>query len=217
MGGRIGIAQRTARERWGILGGIFDPIHYGHLAIAEQARDSLGLARILFVPAGRPVHKDVPAADAEHRARMVSLAIADNACFELSRVEIDSDRPSYTVETLAALTSAQPDVDFALIVSSETAAALPTWYEPQRVLDLAQVAIVSRLGHSDISDEWIGRNFYGREDRFVRVDSTHLGHSSTTIRARAAAGKSIRYLVPPPVQTYIEDNRLYGSDDRPAA
>ncbi len=76
---------------------------------------------------------------------------------------------------------------------------------------------MSRLGHSDISDEWIGRNFYGREDRFVRVDSTHLGHSSTTIRARAAAGKSIRYLVPPPVQTYIEDNRLYGSDDRPAA
>lgn len=206
------------RRRWGILGGIFDPIHYGHLAIAEQTREALGLAGVTFVPAGDPVHRAAPQAAADHRVRMVELAIADNPSFNASRVEVDAGRPSYTVATLEAMAADQPEIDFVLIVSSETAALMPdTWHRPERVVELAEVAIVSRLGHADISREWLSRYFPGREDRFLRVVTSHLGHSSTDIRARVAAGNSIRYLVPPAVEGYIGDHNLYRTNDRPAA
>lgn len=197
-------------QRWGILGGIFDPIHYGHLAIAEQTRDALALDKVLFIPSGRPVHKDQPAADGLDRMRMVELAIVDNPAFEASPIELDSSRPSYTLDTLSVLKADQPEVEFVLIVSSETAALMPTWHEPQQIIDLAHVAIVSRLDFADISREWIAHHFSGREDRFIRVETTHLGHSSTAIRERLAAGKSIRYLVPAAVESYIGDNHLYG-------
>jgi nicotinate-nucleotide adenylyltransferase len=206
--------QRRKRERWGILGGIFDPIHYGHLTIAEQAREALNLQMVVFIPAGQPVHKHDPEANAPARMRMVDAAIADNPAFRTDTLEIDTDKPSYTVDTLAALSKRQPDVDLVLIVSSETASYMPTWRQPERVVELAELAIVSRLGHADISSEWIAHHFPGREDRFIRVATSHLGHSSTDIRARVAAGKSIRYLVPPAVKTYIEDNELYGSNNR---
>ncbi|MEP7159109.1 MAG: nicotinate-nucleotide adenylyltransferase [Chloroflexota bacterium] len=198
-------------QRWGILGGIFDPIHYGHLAIAEQTRGALELDKVLFVPAGRPVHKDAPDAEGIARMRMVEMAIADNPAFEASWIEVNAERPSYTLDTLTVLGADQPDVEFVLIVSSETAALMPTWHQPEQIVDLAQVAIVSRLGHADISKEWIAHHFPRREDRFIRVETTHLGHSSTAIRARVAAGKSIRYLVPESVESYIEDNQLYAS------
>lgn len=208
---------RRTSERWGILGGIFDPIHYGHLAIAEQTLDALKLKTVVFVPAGSPVHKQPPVANGPARLRMVDLAIADNPGFQTSDVEIETDRPSYTVETLAALSGERPSVDWVLIVSSETASYMPEWREPERVLDLAEVAVVSRLGHADISAEWIAHHFPGREQRFMRVQTSHLGHSSTDIRDRIGARKSIRYLVPPMVAKYIEDNGLYGSKIRPAA
>ena len=196
-------------ERWGILGGIFDPIHYGHLTIAEQSLDALSLRNVLFIPAGRPVHKHSPVANAPARMRMVELAIADNPRFQVSDVEIRADRPSYTVDTLATLTAERSNVEWVLIVSSETASHMPTWREPERVLDLAEVGIVSRLGHADISAEWIAHHFPRREQRFIRVQTSHLGHSSTDVRGRVAAQKSIRYLVPPVVEKYIEDNELY--------
>jgi nicotinate-nucleotide adenylyltransferase len=210
VGGRVGIAESTAGERWGILGGIFDPIHYGHLTIAEQARDALGLDRVLFVPAGQPVHRDPPIANAEHRAHMVSLAISGNPFFELSRVEIDAERPSYTVDTLVALADQNPAHDWALIASAEAARALPTWRSPERILDLARIAVVARLGHPDLTPEWLAQSFPGREDRFELLSGSRLGHSSSDIRERLGHGRSIRYLVPAAVQTYIEDNRLYG-------
>jgi nicotinate-nucleotide adenylyltransferase len=204
-------------QRWGILGGIFDPIHYGHLAIAEQTLDALNLKTVVFVPAGSPVHKHAPVANAPARMRMVEMAIADNPRFQTSDVEIAADRPSYTVDTLTSLSDERPTIDWVLIVSSETASYMPEWREPERVLDLAELAVVSRLGHADISAEWIAHHFPGRERRFIRVATSHLGHSSTDIRDRIGARKSIRYLVPPMVAKYIEDNGLYGSNKRPAA
>ena len=202
-----------ARQRWGILGGIFDPIHYGHLTIAEQTRESLNLNAVVFIPAGRPVHKYPPNANSLARMRMVEMATADNPAFDTSSLETDSDKPSYTADTLASLTEQRSEIDLVLIVSSETASYMPTWHEPERVLEMAEVAIVSRLGHADISKEWIDHHFPGRDDRFIRVATSHLGHSSTDIRARVAARKSIRYLVPPIVAQYIEDNRLYESNE----
>ncbi|HUR15781.1 MAG TPA: nicotinate-nucleotide adenylyltransferase [Candidatus Limnocylindrales bacterium] len=197
-------------ERWGILGGIFDPIHYGHLTVAEQTRDALALDTVLFIPTGIPVHKHAPDASAEDRARMVEIATADNPAFQVSRIELDSDRPNYTVDTLQALTDETPAREFTLIVSSETASYMPEWHLPERILQLARVAIVSRLGYADISLEWISHHFPEQADRFVRVATSHLGHSSTDIRDRVAGGRPIRYLVPAAVEAYIGDNHLYG-------
>jgi len=210
-------------SRWGILGGIFDPIHYGHLAIAEQTRDALDLAGVLFVPAGQPVHRDAPIASSADRLRMVELATADNPRFAVSALEIEADRPSYSVETVEQLTAEHPNEDFVLIMSVDAAAALPTWRDPMKLLELTEVAIVPRLGYDEISRDWIDDVFPGRRGRFSFVETAHLGHSSTDVRERVSRGQSIRYLVHPAVDEYISKHDLYankeieGSDDRPAA
>jgi nicotinate-nucleotide adenylyltransferase len=203
--------------RWGILGGIFDPIHYAHLVIAEQTRDALDLERVLFMPAGQPVHRGQPTAAADDRVRMVELAIADNPAFAVSRLEVDADRPSYSVVTLEILAVDRPSDDVFLIVSAETAAQMPTWHRPERLLELARIAVVPRLGYADISREWLAAHFPGHVERFSFVQTSRLGHSSSDVRARVAAGMSIRYLVPAAVEAYIGERNLYGSNDRPAA
>lgn len=204
-------------DRWGILGGIFDPIHYGHLAIAEQTRDALDLDGVLFIPAGQPVHRDEPVESGVDRVRMAELATADDPYFAVSRLEVDANRPSYSVETLERLATENPDRAFVMILSVEAAILMPTWYRPKRLLELAQVAVVPRLGYADLSHEWLEHHFPGQVDRFFFVQTTRLGHSSSDIRARSAAAQSIRYLVPPAVENYIGEHHLYGSDDRPAA
>ena len=141
---------------------------------------------------------------------MVELATADNPTFEVSRIELESDRPSYTVDTLETLAAESADREFTLIVSSETCSYMPEWRRPERILELAHVAVVSRLGYADISREWIEHHFPTHADRFLRVATSHLGHSSTDIRDRVAAGRSIRYLVPAAVEAYIGDSHLYG-------
>ena len=206
----MGFKSVVTTTRWGVLGGIFDPIHYAHLVIAEQAREALDLERVVFVPTGSPVHRAPARATAQHRARMVELAIADNPAFALSRLEIDTDRASYTVDTLATMAAQTPDVELYLIVSAETVALMPTtWREPGRIVDLAHVAVASRLGFPDITPAWLAEHFPGRADRFAMLETSRLGHSSSDIRSRCAAGKSIRYLVPPAVATYIEEHHLY--------
>ena len=200
------------RERFGILGGLFDPIHYGHLTIAEQAREELDLTRVLFVPAGQPVHRDAAQASAEDRITMIELAIVDNPMFMVSRQEVDRGEPSYMADTLEALALNASKPNLMLIVSAETVALMPTtWRDMDRVLDLAQVAVVSREGYPDIESAWLDEHFPGRSDRFLLLRSSRLGHSSTDIRARVAAGRSIRYLAPPAVAAYIEENHLYGA------
>lgn len=203
------MAEPRTKSRWGILGGIFDPIHYGHLAIAEQTRDELELVGVIFIPAGQPVHRTAPQASAADRLRMVELATADNPRFAVSAMEVEADRPSYSVETLEELATERPDDDFVLIMSAESAKALPTWRDPVRLVELAQVAVVPRLGYDDISREWIDEVFPGRQGRFTFVDTTHLGHSATDVRERVATDRSIRYLVPPTVEAYIRERGLY--------
>ncbi len=197
----------SARE-FGVMGGTFDPIHLGHLAVAEEARDVLGLERILFVPAGQPPHK--PAGDVttvEHRLAMVELAIADNPAFELSRAEVDRPGPSYTVDTLEALAADGDRVT--VILSAETFAELPTWHEPWRLFDAARVAVAPRWGYPAPDPGWLAATFPGREDRVSYLEGPRLGVSSTALRARVAAGHSIRYLVPERVAAYILAHDLY--------
>jgi len=196
---------------WGILGGTFDPVHYAHLAMAEQTRESLGLQGVMFIPAGQPVHKPMARASAGDRLAMLELATADNPAFMVSRLEVDSDREGYSVNTLEQLTAERPGDRFVLIMSSEAARALPTWRGPERLLALCRVAVVPRLGYEMPSREWLAANFPGQEDRFVLVDASRLGHSATEVRARVADGRSIRYLVPPAVEAYISQHHLYAN------
>ena len=198
-----------AKPRIGMMGGTFDPIHVGHLAIADDVREALGLERILFVPAGTPPHKPAAAVTpVEHRLAMVEAAIGDNAAFALSRIEVDRPGPSYTVDTVEALAAT---FDVTVILSVETFHELPSWHEPDRLFAAAQMAVVPREGYAAPDPAWLTQTFPGREDRVRYVEAPHLGVSSTGIRARICAGRTIRYLVPPAVASYIGANGLYRS------
>lgn len=207
-------ARSVARRSVGILGGTFDPVHLGHLAVAEEVREALRLERVLFVPAGVPPHKPGrPISPAADRAAMVGLAVADNPAFELSRVEIDRPGPSYAVDTLAALTAdaerrGEP-TDFTFILSSEAFAGLGSWREPRRLLSLCRMAVVPRGGRPDPDRDWFGRDQPVLSDRVSFVDGPGLAISSTAIRERVRLGSSIRYLVPDAVIAYIGDHGLY--------
>jgi nicotinate-nucleotide adenylyltransferase len=210
VGGRTtadGGAAAGGRTAIGLMGGTFDPIHVGHLAIAEEARDALSLARILFVPAGMPPHKRADeVSPVDHRVAMVELAIAGNPSFELSRIEVDRAGPSYTVDTVEALAATS---DVTVILSAETFAELPTWHEPERLFESARVAVVPRDGYPAPDPDWLAGAFPGREDRVSFLEGPRLGLSSTILRGRVAVGRSIRYLVPEAVVRYIAANGLY--------
>jgi nicotinate-nucleotide adenylyltransferase len=194
-----------------ILGGTFDPIHIGHLAAAEEARERLGLERVIFVPAGMPPHKrDDVVTGAEHRLEMVRLAIEGNDAFEASRVEIDRRGPSYTVDTVDQLSRTRAgDVPLTVILSAESFRGLPSWHEPERLLTAARIAIVPRGGLAAPGRRWVEEHFPGLAAQIVALDAPRLRLSATEIRARIAAGRSIRYLVPEAVIRYIEDHALY--------
>jgi nicotinate-nucleotide adenylyltransferase len=199
--------------RLGILGGTFDPIHHGHLAIAEEAREALGLERVLFVPAARPPHKPGrPIAGAEDRLAMVRLAIAGNPAFEASRIELDRDGPSYTAETLQRLCD-QGARDLWFILSGEALAGLPGWHQPDRVLELARLAVVPRGGSPAPDRGWIDEQFPGRRERFVFLSGPLMPISGSVIRQRLAAGRSVRYLVPEAAAAYLDAHRLYAQPD----
>lgn len=206
----------------GIMGGTFDPIHVGHLAVAEEARDALGLGRILFVVAGSPPHKAPGSVSpVEHRLAMVELAIAGNPAFELSRIEVDRVGPSYSADTVVELDrlerAAGRHPDLTLIMSAETFTDLPTWHEPERLLSLARVAVVPREGYPAPEPGWLARQLAaggGQEARVDFLEGPRLGLSSTALRDRVAHGRSIRYLVPDPVAGYIASHSLYSSGGR---
>ncbi len=196
-------------EHWGIFGGVFDPVHYAHLAMAEQVAEALELDRVLFVPAARPVHRPPPVASIKHRVAMLELAIAGNEHFEVSGVEAEAGASGYSVDTVAALAAERPWNSYVFILSAEAAAELPTWHEPRRLLALAELAIVPRRGYPPLDVAWLAANFPGLENRFTFVPASELGHSASDIRARVAAGHSIRYLVRPDVAAYITEKGLY--------
>ena len=209
-----GDAGRLAPDALGVLGGTFDPIHIAHLAVAEEARETLVLDQVLFIPAGQPPHKPGQAiTSGEERLAMIRLAIAGNAAFAVSRMELDRDGPSYTVDTLTALRAeriaagASPDIVF--IVSSEAFAGFGTWRDPGRVLELATIAVAPRDGFPDVTRDAVIRDYPGAADRIVFLDGPRLRLSASDLRERAAAGRSLRYLVPDAVAAHIADHGLY--------
>lgn len=198
----------------GVFGGTFDPIHVAHLAVAEEAAEALGLERVLFVPAGTPPHKPgLVITPAENRLAMVELAIAGNPRFAVDRLELDRPGPSYTIDTLEALrgtrAAAGHPADLWLILSAEAFLGLMTWHEPRRVVELARIVVAPRDGYPDAGPAFLAGHLPDLADRATFLDGPRLRLSASELRARAAAGRSLRYLVPEAVSAYIGDHGLY--------
>jgi len=201
----------------GIFGGTFDPIHNAHLAVAQEAAEALGLERVVFIPAGQPPHKpDREIATAEHRLAMIELAIAGNDRFAVDPVELRRAGPSYTVDTLEALHASRTGggilANLVLVLSAEAFLGLMSWRAPGRILELARVVVVPRDGYPAAGPDFISEQLPGRPDladRATFLDSPRLHLSASDLRTRAAAGRSLRYLVPDAVAAYIDDHALY--------
>ncbi len=194
--------------RTGVLGGSFDPIHYGHLAIAEEVRVVLQLNRVLIIPAGeQPLKPRGSVAAPFHRLAMARLACVGNPFFEVSSIEIDRPGLSYTYITLQLLYDQGFD-DLYLILGADSVADLPRWREVRRILELAHIVGVSRPGASfDLA--YLSQIVPGLMERLIVIDGPRLDISSTDLRRRVAQGRPIRYQTPDAVVAYIETHELY--------
>lgn len=194
----------------GVMGGTFDPVHIGHLIIAEEAGWQLALDKVLFVPASDPPHKQNQNVTlAQHRLEMVRRAIADNPRFELSTVETERGGLSYTVDTLTELHKIYPPATaFFFIIGADAAAELGSWHEPQRFLELTNLALVERPGYQMPLDK-LHRQFPGIASQIERVEAPLIEISAHELRQRIATGAPITYLVPAAVESYIKQHQLY--------
>ena len=195
----------------GVIGGTFDPIHIGHLVVAEEARTGLNLAEVLFVPAGQPWLKpNSRLSAAEHRVEMVRLAIADEPSFKLSTMEIERPGPSYTVDTMAELGNQIGAGDkLFFILGWDNLIQLPQWHEPSRLVKLCRLVPVPRVGHPSPDLDSLEAAVPGLSQSIIMLDTPQIEISSSEIRDRVARGLSIHQLVPEPVERYIKQHGLY--------
>lgn len=197
----------------GVLGGTFDPIHMGHLIIAEEVRARLGLGEVLFVPAGQPwlkLNNANSISSAEHRLEMVRLAIADEPAFRLSAMEIDRPGPSYTVDTIAELRSQiGADDKLFFILGWDNLNQLPRWHQPLRLVKLCRLVPVRRVDFASPDLDSLEAAIPGLSQSLVMLDTPQIEISSSEIRARVARGLSIHQLVPEPVERYVIEHGLY--------
>lgn len=207
----------------GILGGTFDPVHYGHLRLAQEVADGFGLARIRFIPCGNPPHREQPVAPAQHRVEMTRLALAGNPVFDLDEREIRRAGPSYSVDTLTELRAELGEkTPLCLIVGTDAFLGLATWHEWRRLFGLAHVVVAHRAGEFDegampeaLHKEYAAR----RQDGIACADApagaiatfamTALDISASRIRRDIARGTNTRYLLPDAVLDYIQRHKLY--------
>jgi nicotinate-nucleotide adenylyltransferase len=194
----------------GILGGTFDPIHFGHLIIAEAAMDQLGLDRIEFLPANDPPHKpEGSVSPARHRAAMVQTAIDPVDYFQLNCIEMERAGPSYTVDSLEQLVRERPQDSFWFIIGGDSLRDLPSWRSPERILELASLAVIDRPGAIyDLAG--LEGLVPGLRQRIALVEAPLIDLSATLLRRRFAAGGSIRFQTPDSVIAYMTANGLYG-------
>ncbi len=194
--------------RIGLFGGTFDPVHLGHLLMAENALQQLNLQKVVFAPAGKPPHKSNQQLTAtEDRIAMIRLAIEDRPGFECSRIDSDHEGPAFTWQLLERFHQELPSAEVVFLMGGDSLRDLSKWARPQRILELAQIAIVERPDYT-ISDQVL-QSVPGLMERLRIIDAPMCEISSTEIRERVASGRSIRYLVPDQVRRYIDDQMLY--------
>ena len=196
----------------GILGGTFNPPHLAHLVCAQEALVQLGLDRVVLMPVAEPPHKEAEAdPGGDHRYEMCRLAVAKDERLAVSRLEIDREGRSYTIDTLRAIHESAPGDDLTFIVGGDMAHSLPTWHEPEAVLRLATLAVAERAGarRAEI-EERIAELEGGEKVRFFAMPRIDI--SSSEIRRRVRDGRPIRYLVPEDVVQYIGAQGLYRAE-----
>jgi nicotinate-nucleotide adenylyltransferase len=194
-------------RRIGVMGGTFDPIHHGHLVAADQARWQFELDRVVFVPTGQPWQKPVGVSPAEDRYRMTEIATASNPAFAVSRLELDHQGPTYTVDTLRRLRAELAEgTRLFFIIGADAVLQLLTWKEPEQVLAQAEFIAATR---PDFDLDSLVEQVPGATGRVHRMEMPALAISSTDIRARVARGAPVQYLVPDGVARYIHEHDLY--------
>jgi nicotinate-nucleotide adenylyltransferase len=205
-------------KRIGLIGGTFDPIHNGHLIIAEEVRSVLDLEMMIFIPAGQPPHKaEYSTTAAYHRMAMVQLAIASNDFFVASRIEIDRPGPSYLVDTLHTLhEQLPPEAELVFVLGWDSLLELHSWHDPEGILaQLKHLVAVGRPGYGDKiaynsdNDKDLAVRLPGLTQRLRIVSTPTIGISSTDLRSRVAEGRPIKYQVPEAVEQYIHMHGLY--------
>ena len=184
----------------GLFGGSFDPVHHGHLIVGKVAAEKLKLDSLRFVPAReQPFKAGQHRTSAEHRAAMLSLAVAGMPGFSVEGSELQRPGPSYTVDTLRHLREREPGEEFVLLLGADAAADLPAWREAGQLPDLARIAVFARPGTPVAASPWIS----------TVVEVPAIDISATEVRRRAHRGLSVRFWVPDPVAEYITRHRLY--------
>lgn len=195
----------------GVLGGTFDPIHLGHLIVAEEARARLNLTQTLFVPAGQPWLKtNNVISPAEHRVEMIRLVIADKPYFKLSTMEIERPGPTYTVDTIAALKGQLgPGDALFFILGWDNLIQLPQWREPSRLIKMCHLVAVPRVGYPTPDLTSLEAAIPGLSQSVILLEEPRIDINASVIRQRVAQGLSISRLVPEPVERYIKQHKLY--------
>lgn len=194
--------------RLGLFGGTFDPIHLGHLILAEQCREACGLDRVWFVVAGAPPHKPGERTTVAHRLEMARIAVAGHPAFDVSEIEANGPGPHYSVKTLEAVRADRPNDDLFFLIGADSLADLPHWREPDRIAQLATIVVVNRPG-IDPAVETRPPDFGPGTKPLIWVNIPPIGIASNDLRRNLAAGRSIRYQVPRGVEAYIEAQGLY--------
>lgn len=202
-------------QRLGIFGGTFDPIHHGHLIVAEVMLEELGLDRVLFLPAGQPPHKvGRPITQVHHRLTMLYLALQGNPRFGVSLVDVQRPGPCYTVDSLRLLRAEYPEAELVFLMGEDSLRDLPTWHQPDRIAEQALLGVALRP-EVEVDLEAVFARVPSARDRVVLVRVPLIQIAASDIRRRVAEGRTIRYQVPRPVEQYIARHGLYR--DAPSA
>jgi nicotinate-nucleotide adenylyltransferase len=198
----------------GVLGGTFDPVHLGHIMMAEEARKSLGLKEVLLVPAGQPMTRsNERITSTEHRIRMLQLAVAGFSHLKVSTVEIKRPGPSFTVDTITEMRRKYGSKDeIFFILGWDSLAQLPIWKEPERIINMCILVAVPRPGWPPPALKTLEKDIPGISKRVVFLEKPRVDISATDIREKVARGESIDRLVPGPVAEYIKKHGLYKAE-----
>lgn len=199
--------------RVGVFGGTFDPVHLGHLILAEQCREQAALDQVLFVPALLPPHKQQqPLTSFGQRVEMLNLAISGNPAFRVEELEKNRAGPSYTVDTLTQLRHDRPGDEFCFIVGSDSLHDMHLWYQPARILELATLLVVARADFPTFSVQELKNSLHLAQEftlKYQVIEAPLITIASRDIRQRIATGRSVRYLIPRAVEAYIAEKGLY--------